>query len=62
MPTIPPYSGKCDHAQHIKKYKWRMDCARAMDAMKCRCFPFTWDGVATSWFTKPLPHSISSFD
>jgi len=62
IPTIPPYSGKSDPSQHIMKYKWHMDCARTCDAIKCRCFPITLEGVATMWFTKLPPRSISSFD
>jgi len=62
MPTIPAYSGKSDPAQHIIKYEWHMNCTRSIDAVKCRCFPITLEGVATLWFTKLPPRSISSFD
>ena len=62
MPTMPAYEGKTDPRQHIMRYGWMMDSARANDATKCRCFPITLSGIATMWFTRLQPRSISNFD
>ena len=39
-----------------------MDSARDNDATKCRCFPITLSGIATMWFSRLAPRSISNFD
>ena len=62
MPTIPAYEGKTDPRQHVMRYEWMMDSARENDATKCRFFPITLSGIATMWFTRLPPRSISSFD
>lgn len=62
MPAIPAYEGKTDPRQHVMRYGWMMDSARANDATKCRCFPITLSGIATMWFTRLPPRSISCFD
>ena len=39
-----------------------MDSARANDPTKCRCFPITLSGIATMWFTRLPPRSVSNFE
>ena len=56
------YEGSSDPNQHILKYEWSMTAARADDAVKCCSFPISLGGIATMWFTRLPPRSISSFD
>lgn len=62
MPTIPIYSGMTDPRQNTMKYEWHMDSARATYAVKCKCFPISLEGMATTWLTRLPPRSISLFD
>lgn len=39
-----------------------MDSARAMDAIRCRCFLVFLDGVASKWFIQLPSKFISTFD
>lgn len=58
---MPSYNGTMDPKQHLYKYSWHMDGARAMDAVRCRCFPTFLEGVASMWFTRLPSRSISTF-
>lgn len=60
MPTMPLYGETTDPKQHLMRYEWKMNLARAFDAMKCRCF-LIFLGLATIWFARLFPRSISSF-
>ena len=62
MPSLSMYEGNSDPNQHILKYKWLMNATRADDAVKCKSFPISLGGIATMWFTRLPPRSISCFD
>ena len=62
MPALPVYEGSSDPNQHVLKYEWMMNAARADDVVKCHSFPISLGGIATMWFTRLPPRSISNFD
>lgn len=50
QPTMPYYNGSNDPRQHLLKYEWHIDEARAINDVRCKCFPIYWEGS--------LPHGL----
>lgn len=44
LPTMSVYSVNIDPQQQLVKYEWHMDPAKATDAIKFRCFPYSSKG------------------
>ncbi|PQM36414.1 uncharacterized protein Pyn_37186 [Prunus yedoensis var. nudiflora] len=60
-PKIPLYDGMTDPYDHLDNFCYAMEGRGANEATKCRMFPTTLKGPATSWFKRFVPESISSF-
>ncbi|MQM19974.1 hypothetical protein Taro_052989, partial [Colocasia esculenta] len=61
LPTIAPYDGTTDPADHIHGFELHMVFHGASDAVKCRAFPATLKETARAWFEALPARSISSF-
>ncbi|XP_016647025.1 PREDICTED: uncharacterized protein LOC107880278 [Prunus mume] len=60
-PKIPLYDGMTNLYDHLDNFRYAMEGRGANKATKCRLFPKTLKGPATSWFKRFAPESISSF-
>ncbi|CAB4308686.1 unnamed protein product [Prunus armeniaca] len=58
---IPLYDGMTDPYDHLDNFRYAMEGRGANEATKCRMFPTTLKGPATSWFKRLTPEFISSF-
>ncbi|MQM08867.1 hypothetical protein Taro_041716, partial [Colocasia esculenta] len=61
LPTIAPYDGTTDPADHIHGFESHMVFHGASDAAKCRAFLVTLKETARAWFETLSAGSISSF-
>ncbi|MQL75119.1 hypothetical protein Taro_007485 [Colocasia esculenta] len=61
LPTIAPYDGTTDPADHIHGFESHMVFHGASDAAKCRAFPATLKETARAWFETLPVGSITSF-
>ncbi|MQL73040.1 hypothetical protein Taro_005382 [Colocasia esculenta] len=61
LPTIAPYDGTTDPADHIRGFESHMVFHGASDAAKCRAFPATFKETARAWFETLPAGSITSF-
>ena len=61
MPTIVPYDGSSDPADHLSKFNRLMSVHRVSEDAKCHVFPITLTGAADEWFKKHRPGSIHSW-
>ncbi|MQL93545.1 hypothetical protein Taro_026197 [Colocasia esculenta] len=61
LPTIAPYDGTTDPADHIHGFESHMVFHGASDAAKCRAFPATLKETTRAWFETLSAGSISSF-
>lgn len=61
MLTIPSYDGTRDLKPHRYKYSWYTDGSNTSDSVRCRCFPIFLEGIASMWFIRLPPRSISTF-
>ncbi|MQM05904.1 hypothetical protein Taro_038723, partial [Colocasia esculenta] len=61
LPTIAPYDGTTDPADHIYGFESHMVFHGASDAAKCRAFPATLKETARAWFETLPAGSITSF-
>ncbi len=61
LPTIAPYDGTTDPADHIHGFESHMVFHGASDAAKCRAFPATLKETARAWFETLPAGSITSF-
>ncbi|MQL77348.1 hypothetical protein Taro_009752 [Colocasia esculenta] len=61
LPTIAPYDGTTDPADHIHGFESHMVFHGASDAAKCRAFPATMKDTTRAWFEALPAGSISSF-
>ncbi|MQL75419.1 hypothetical protein Taro_007794 [Colocasia esculenta] len=61
LPTIAPYDGTSDPADHIYGFESHIVFHGASDAAKCRAFPATLKETARAWFETLPAGSISSF-
>ncbi|MQM02578.1 hypothetical protein Taro_035346 [Colocasia esculenta] len=61
LPTIAPYDGTTDPADHIHGFESHIVFHGASDAAKCRAFPATLKKTARAWFETLPAGSISSF-
>ncbi|CAL8997657.1 unnamed protein product [Prunus brigantina] len=60
-PKIPLYDGMIDPYDHLDNFRYAMEGRGANESTKCRLFPTTLKGPATSWFKRLARESISSF-
>ncbi|XP_021827212.1 uncharacterized protein LOC110767855 [Prunus avium] len=60
-PKIALYEGMSDPYDHLDNFRYAMEGRGANEATKCRLFPTTLKGSATSWFKRLTPESIGSF-
>ncbi|XP_021820771.1 uncharacterized protein LOC110762444 [Prunus avium] len=60
-PKIPLYNGIIDPYDHLDNFRYATEGRDANEAIKCRMFPTTLKGPATSWFKRLVLESISSF-
>ncbi|MQL72212.1 hypothetical protein Taro_004519 [Colocasia esculenta] len=61
LPTIAPYDGTTNPADHIHGFESHMVFHGASDEAKCRAFPATLKETARAWFEALPAGSISSF-
>ncbi|MQL98827.1 hypothetical protein Taro_031543 [Colocasia esculenta] len=61
LPTIAPYDGTIDPADHIHGFQSHMVFHRASDVAKCQAFPATLKETVQAWFESLPTGSISSF-
>ncbi|MQM16841.1 hypothetical protein Taro_049802 [Colocasia esculenta] len=61
LPSIAPYDGTTDPADHVHGFESHMVFHGASDAAKCRSFPTTLKEAARAWFEALPAGSISSF-
>ncbi|MQM08015.1 hypothetical protein Taro_040862 [Colocasia esculenta] len=61
LPTIVPYDGTFDSANHVHGFESHMVFHGASDAAKCRAFPTTLKETACAWFEALHACSITSF-
>ncbi|MQM13883.1 hypothetical protein Taro_046808 [Colocasia esculenta] len=61
LPTIAPYDGTTDPADHIHGFESHMVFHGASNAAKCRAFPATLKETARAWFETLPAGSITSF-
>ncbi|CAB4286645.1 unnamed protein product [Prunus armeniaca] len=54
-PRIPLYDGMTDPYDHLDNFRYAMEGRRANEVTKCRLFPTTLEGQATSWFKGLAP-------
>ncbi|CAL9000510.1 unnamed protein product [Prunus brigantina] len=60
-PKIPLYDGMTNPYDHLDNFHYTMEGRSANQPTKCRMFPMTLKGPATSWFKRLAPESINSF-
>ncbi|KAK1377439.1 hypothetical protein POM88_024183 [Heracleum sosnowskyi] len=61
MPTIKAYDGTGDPANHVRTFSNALLLHPTNDAVKCRAFPQTLEGMAQRWYNRLPPNSIGSF-
>ena len=61
LPTIKPYDGMGDPANHVRTFMNALLLQPVTEAIKCRAFPQTLSGMAQHWYSRLPPNSIASF-
>lgn len=61
MPTVKPFDGSNDLAEHIASYRAHVVVSTTCEAMLCKFFPTILSGLTFNWYTTLPQGSVDSF-